>query len=91
MNLKLILAIGAILFCLALSIGFGVKLAQKAEGYKANDDQTFNSFEPHFFIGGCATYSVRPNANEPVKNIKKKDKQTGDPKKLPVDNKAGKK
>jgi hypothetical protein len=73
---KIILIIGAVLLFLALSVGVGVKLTQKTEGYKAQDDQTFYSFEPHFFIGGCATYRVpTPEDKTPIKRIEKQAKK----------------
>jgi len=46
------------LLCLALVVGVGIKLVQKSEGYKANDDQVFYSFDYHPFLGGCARYDA---------------------------------
>ena len=54
---KIIGYIGAGLLILALTVGVGIKLTQKAEGYKA-EEQNFYSFEPHFFVGGCARYDA---------------------------------
>jgi hypothetical protein len=51
---------------LALTIGVGVKLTQKAEGYKAQT-QNFHTFEPHSFIGGCYSYALKPEPSEPGK------------------------
>lgn len=48
-------AVGALI--LALTVGIGVKMTQKAEGYKAQDDQNFYSFEPHITFG-CARYDA---------------------------------
>ncbi len=56
--LKILGFIGAGLIILALTIGIGVKMTQKAEGYKAQDDQFFYSFDYHPFIGGCARYDA---------------------------------
>ncbi len=45
------------LLILVLIGGVGFILVRRTEGYKA-DKQTFQTFEPHFFIGGCATYKT---------------------------------
>ncbi len=57
MQLKTVAIIGAILLILALSVGVGFKMIQTSESQKAEliDNKTF---EPHFFIGGCASYRV---------------------------------
>jgi hypothetical protein len=56
MNLKLVATIGAIILILALSVGVGVKMMQKSEGYKA-ESQTFYTFEPHIMFG-CSRYDA---------------------------------
>jgi hypothetical protein len=70
---KIIGIVGAILMILALTVGIGVKMTQKAEGYKANNDQNFYSFEPHFFVGGCARYDTfrKPDKVEKKVEVKK--------------------
>jgi len=69
---KIIGYIGAILLILALTVGVGVKMTQKAEGYKANE-QNFYTFEPHFFAGGCARYEAfrKPDAKVEKESVKK--------------------
>jgi hypothetical protein len=49
------IALGLLL--LVLIGGIGWKLIGKTEGYRA-EEQSFYSFEPHFFIGGCARYDA---------------------------------
>ena len=61
MSWKLIGYGAAILFCLAIAVGFGFKLTQKAEGYKATGDQYNMKVEPRF---GCATLKVIFNGKE---------------------------
>lgn len=69
---KIVGYIGAILLILAITVGVGIKMTQKAEGYKANGDQYFYSFEPHWV--GCARYdafripSEVKIVNQPVSN-----------------------
>ena len=54
MNLKILAYIGAGLLILALTVGLGVKLTQKAEGYKASGNQYFQTNEFRPLIGfGC--------------------------------------
>lgn len=72
MNLKIIGYTVVVILGLALAIGVGVKLTQKAEGYKAQDDQFFYSFEPHFFIGGCARYDATRQPDDNIKNTNTK-------------------
>ena len=48
---------GGILLILVITGAVGWKIIGKSEGYRA-EEQTFNSFEPHFFIGGCARYDA---------------------------------
>jgi hypothetical protein len=69
--------VGAALLILALTVGVGVKMTQKAEGYKANNDQNFYSFEPHFFIGGCARYDAfrKSDAKAEKVEVKKVEKK----------------
>jgi hypothetical protein len=55
MNWKVIGYGAAILFCIAIAVGFGIKLTQKAEGYKASGNQYNMKAEPRF---GCATLKV---------------------------------
>lgn len=72
---KIIGYVGAALIILALTIGIGVKMTQKAEGYKA-DEQNFYTFEPHFMFGGCARYDAirKPDAKvEKKQEIKVKE------------------
>jgi len=57
MNLKLIGTILGALAFLVIIGALGWKVVGKTEGYRA-DEQTFQSFEPHYFIGGCASYKV---------------------------------
>lgn len=57
MNFKIIGYIGAGLLILVLIGGIGWKLIAKTEGYRAQE-QNFYSFEPHFFLPGCANYNV---------------------------------
>jgi len=54
--LKLMGYLGAGLLILALTIGVGVKLASKNEGYKA-ETQNFYSFDYHPLFG-CARYDA---------------------------------
>lgn len=61
MNLKLIGMIGAIILIVAIAGGVGIKLLQKAEGYKATGDQFNMRAEPRF---GCATLKVYFNGGE---------------------------
>jgi hypothetical protein len=61
MNWKIIGYIGAGLLILALTIGIGVKMTQKTEGYKGGN---FFTFEPHMgMIGGCANYNIPKDFN----------------------------
>lgn len=60
-------AVGLII--LALSIGLGVKITQKAEGYKATT-QNFYTSENHFLFPGCAYYRA-PMHPTTVPNNKK--------------------
>jgi len=55
--LKIIGYVAAGLLILVLIGGVGYSLVRKTEGYKA-EEQNFYSFEPHFFIGGCARYDA---------------------------------
>lgn len=66
--LKVIGYIGAGLLILALTVGIGIKLTQKAEGYRAQE-QNFYSFEPHFFVGGCARYEATRKPDDKIKKI----------------------
>ena len=66
MNWKLIGYGAVILFCIAIAVGFGIKLTQKAEGYKATGDQYNMRAEPRF---GCATLKVYFNGKEYKENI----------------------
>ena len=70
MNLRTIGIICAVILVLALSVGLGFKIMQKTEGYKA-DTQEFYSFEPHFFVGGCASYRVMQAESQKRKVIRK--------------------
>lgn len=54
---------------LALIIGVGIKITQKAEGYKA-ETQTFYTFEPHYLFG-CARYEAFKKSTEGVKSVSK--------------------
>ena len=56
---------------LALIVGVGIKITQKAEGYKANGDQYFYSFEPHWV--GCARYTAfgKPDVEPVIKPVVK--------------------
>lgn len=58
--------IGVGLLILALTVGVGIKMTQKAEGYKANE-QNFYTFEPHFVLPGCAHYNAYPKVKEAKK------------------------
>lgn len=58
------------LLLLVLIGGIGWKLIGKTEGYRATE-QNFYSFEPHFFVGGCARYdATRKPDNKVVKTNK---------------------
>ena len=54
---KIIGYIAGELLLLVLIGGIGWKIIGKTEGYRA-EEQNFYSFEPHFFVGGCARYDA---------------------------------
>lgn len=66
MNWKVIGYGAAILFCIAIAVGFGIKLTQKAEGYKASGNQYNMKAEPRF---GCATLKVYFYGKEQKENV----------------------
>ena len=58
-------------FLLVIIGGVGWKIIGKTEGYRA-EEQTFNSFEPHFFIGGCARYDAYRKPDKPINKVEVK-------------------
>lgn len=79
MNWRTIGIICGVILLLAISVGITWKMIQKSESYKA-DQQEFYTCEPHFFIGGCASYRVMQDTaakkkvlkNNPIKPVVEK-------------------